>query len=319
MPKLIAVTIGDLNGVGIKILLNCWKTKKVKKFVLFTDANILKDYLKKNNYRIKINIIKEDIDYVNNKLNIFSYKSHSLEDNTYKSLLFAYDFCVKKKCIGIITLPIRKDLIINSIDERFIGQTELFQKLDKKKYANMILFHKKIIISPITTHIEINKISKYISKKNFLFNQIINLFKTLKNDFNINNPKIIISGLNPHAGENGKIGNEETKLISPVINKIKNKGFNIDGPVSPDTMLINKNLKKYNCFIFMYHDQALIPFKYISQFTGVNYTGNLDIIRTSPDHGTAYHLVNKKQISYESFINCFRLVKKIFKNRTLND
>ena len=319
MPKLIAVTIGDLNGVGIKILLNCWKTKKVKKFVLFTDANILKDYLKKNNYRIKINIIKEDIDYVNNKLNIFSYKSHSLEDNTYKSLLFAYDFCVKKKCIGIITLPIRKDLIINSIDERFIGQTELFQKLDKKKYANMILFHKKTIISPITTHIEINKISKYISKKNFLFNQIINLFKTLKNDFNINNPKIIISGLNPHAGENGKIGNEETKLISPVINKIKNKGFNIDGPVSPDTMLINKNLKKYNCFIFMYHDQALIPFKYISQFSGVNYTGNLDIIRTSPDHGTAYHLVNKKQISYESFINCFRLVKKIFKNRTLND
>ena len=182
----------------------------------------------------------------------------------------------------------------------------------------MILFHKKIIISTITTHIEINKVSKIISNKVFLSNQIINLNKTLKKDFNIVNPKMIISGINPHAGENGELGNEENKIITPTIKKLKKLGININGPISADSMLINRNLRKYDCFIYIYHDQALIPFKYISQFTGVNYTGNLDIIRTSPDHGTAYDLIGKKYISDTSFLNCYKLINKIYKNRIIN-
>ena len=137
----------------------------------------------------------------------------------------------------------------------------------------------------------------------------------MKKDFNIKQPKIIISGLNPHAGENGKLGNEEIKIISPVVKKLKSKGIKIQGPYSADSLLINKNLKYYDCFIFLFHDQALIPFKYISKFSGVNYTGNLDIIRVSPDHGTAYNLVGSKNISYKSFLNCFKLVMKISKNR----
>ena len=83
-------------------------------------------------------------------------------------------------------------------------------------------------------------------------------------------------------------------------------------------MLINKNLKKYDCYIFIYHDQALIPFKFISQFSGVNYTGNLDIIRTSPDHGTAYNLISSKNFSNKSLLNCYKLINKISKNRILN-
>ena len=106
--------------------------------------------------------------------------------------------------------------------------------------------------------------------------------------------------------------------IFPVIKKLQKKGFLIDGPLSADSILIQKNLKKYDCFVFMYHDQALIPFKYISKFTGVNYTGNLDIIRTSPDHGTAYDLVKTKKYSINSFINCYKLIKQIYKNRIIN-
>ena len=131
-------------------------------------------------------------------------------------------------------------------------------------------------------------------------------------------PKIIISGINPHSGENGQIGNEEKKFIMPIIKKLRKLGISINGPISADSMLIKKNINKYNCFIYIYHDQALIPFKYISQFTGVNYTGNLDIIRTSPDHGTAYDLRGKKNISDTSFLNCFKLIKKIYKNRIIN-
>ena len=181
----------------------------------------------------------------------------------------------------------------------------------------MILFHKKIIVTPITTHRKISEIPSLISNKEFLYNQIINLNNTLKIDFKIKKPKLIISGLNPHAGENGEIGREEINYIAPVVKKLRNKGLLLEGPASGDSMLIENNLTKYNCFIFIYHDQALIPFKFISQFSGVNYTGNLSVIRTSPDHGTAYNLIGKNKISYKSIINCYKLIKKIYKNRKI--
>ena len=320
MADLIAITIGDIKGVGIKILIDAWINRKINNFILFTDHKIIKQYLNNKNIKIELNIIKKEKIYIDNKkLNIFSYNSNSKEDNTYKSLKFAYNFCKEKICIGIITLPVRKDLIKNKVNKNFIGHTEYFQKIDNKKYSNMILYNKQIIVSPLTTHIEIKKISKFISNKKFIFNQILNLNNTLKKDFNISKPKLIISGLNPHAGENGKIGKEELTYILPTIKKLNKKGVQIDGPFSADSILIKNNLIKYNCFIFIYHDQALIPFKYISQFSGVNYTGNLSVIRTSPDHGTAYDLLKSKKFSNKSFMNCYKLVKKIYKNRMIND
>ena len=118
-------------------------------------------------------------------------------------------------------------------------------------------------------HIELRKIPKLISNKKLIYNQVKNLNNTLKIDFNIQKPKIIISGLNPHAGENGMIGNEEKKIILPTIKKLRKIGIDIDGPLSADSLLIKKNIQTYNCFIFIYHDQALIPFKFISQFTAL--------------------------------------------------
>ncbi len=316
--KTIAITIGDIKGIGIDLLIKFWKKNKEKNLILFSNFEILKKYLKKNNINININLInfsENKINYKKNKLNVFSYNCNSLEDNTYKSLKFAYKFCNLKLCIGVINLPLRKDLIKELLDKKFIGQTEYYQKIDKKEYSNMILFHKKIIISPLTTHIPLKKISTKLKDKEFLKNQIVNLRNTLAIDFKISNPKLIISGFNPHAGENGKIGNEEIKSIIPVVKKLNKLGINIVGPISADSMLITKNLKKFDCFVFIYHDQALIPFKYISQFSGVNYTGNLSIIRTSPDHGTAYNLVGKDNVSIKSFENCFKLINRVFKNR----
>ena len=317
MDNLVAITIGDIDGIGIRILLKIWKKRKNRNFILFTNINYLENLLKKNKIKININIVnknKNELIFNEKIFNVFTYKCNSSNQNTYKSLKYAYQFCKKKICIGVITLPLSKELI-KKINKNFIGHTEYFQKLDKKKYSNMILFHEKIIVTPLTTHIEVKKISKVISNEVFIYNQINNLIKTLKKDFNIKQPKIIISGLNPHAGENGKLGNEEIKIISPAVKKLKSKGIKIQGPYSADSLLINKNLKYYDCFIFLFHDQALIPFKYISQFSGVNYTGNLSIIRTSPDHGTAYNLVDSKNISDKSLLNCFKLIKEIHFNR----
>lgn len=324
MRSVVAITIGDINGIGIKILLDLWKKNKLVNFILFTDIKVFKRYLNRNKVKIDINLVnskknKNIINFVNKKFNVYSFNSLSLEDNTYKSLKYSYKYCKIKFCKGLITLPLRKDLIINKVNKKFVGHTEYFQRIDKKKLSNMILFHNKIIISTLTTHIPISKISKIISKKNFLYNKIKNLNDNLKIDFNIKNPKLILSGLNPHAGENGKIGDEDIKIILPTIKKLRNHNINITGPISGDSMLINKNLKKYDCYIFIFHDQALIPFKFISQFSGVNYTGNLDIIRTSPDHGTAYNLISSKNFSNKSLINCYKLINKIYKNRILND
>ena len=321
MNNYIAITIGDIKGIGIHIFLSAWKQNKIKNVILITNIKYFKKFLDENKLKIKLNILKNqknNLNYDGNKLNIFTYECKSLEENTYRSLKIAYELCIKKICIGIITLPLKKENI-KKINKNFIGHTEFFQKLDKKQYSNMILFHNKIIISTLTTHIEIKKLSQLIKDKKFIFNQINNLYNCLKVDFKIKKPKLVISGFNPHAGENGKIGNEEVNYIIPVINKLKNKGINIEGPLSADSILIKKNLKKYNCYIFLFHDQALIPFKYISQFSGVNYTGNLNIIRTSPDHGTANKLVGSKNISSKSFINCFKLINKIYKNRIIND
>ena len=319
MNNFVAVTIGDINGIGIEILIDSMIKKKIKNFVLFTNYKIIKNYIKKRKIKLSINVYNLYFKYDKNSLNIYDFKVKNFEDNTIKSLNYAFNLIKKDFFIGMITLPIRKDLIIKKINKNFVGQTEYLQKLDKKETSNMVFSYKNLIISSLTTHININKIERQISKKNFIYNKIISLHKSLITDFGIKKTKILISGLNPHAGENGYIGKQEKLFIDPQIKKLKKLKINISGPVSGDSMLNKNNILNYNCFLFIFHDQALIPFKYISNYSGVNITANLSIIRTSPDHGTAYNLIGKNIASNKSLINCFKTVNKIYKNRLKND
>ena len=316
--KIIAISVGDIDGIGIEILIKLWKKKIINKFVLFTNKVIFQNYLKENKIKLNFNVvdlINNKIKYSNSKFNIFDINTKNKIDNTYKSIIISYQLCKRNIFSGLITLPLNKELIIKRIDKKFIGQTELLEKIDKQNTSNMIFIYKKLIISTLTTHIKINKVTKILSKKNYIFNKIISINKCLKNDFKIINPKILISGINPHAGERGKISNDENKILIPEINRIKKQNINIQGPISADAMLTKKNIKEYHCFLFVFHDQALIPFKYISKFSGVNFTANLSIIRTSPDHGIAYDLVGKNKAIPYSLINCFNLINKINKNR----
>tara|TARA_B100000575_G_C23141698_1_gene664559 strand:+ start:5035 stop:6039 length:1005 start_codon:yes stop_codon:yes gene_type:complete len=313
----IAVAVGDIKGIGLELLINSLKEKKINNFVLFTNLQILKKHIKKRKIDIKINIvnkIENNFDYLYDKLNIYNFKSKSEVDNTIKSLIYTYKHTISGKYIGVLTLPLRKDLIIKN-NKKFIGQTEFFQQIDNKKNSNMILVHNKLIVSTLTTHIKVNKIINTIKKNNFIVDKLKSLNNTLINDFNISSPNIIISGVNPHAGENGLIGNEENLILKPGIKKAQKLGIQVTGPFSADSILNKSNIKKYDCFVFIYHDQALTTFKYISNFSGVNYTGNLSIIRTSPDHGTAYNLRGSNKASNKSLIECFKLIKFISKNR----
>jgi 4-hydroxythreonine-4-phosphate dehydrogenase len=148
-------------------------------------------------------------------------------------------------------------------------------------------------------------------KKNHLINKLQLLHSCLKNQLKIKNPKILVTGLNPHAGENNLFGDEESKHIIPAINKLKELNIYLDGPAPADTALLKNNMKKYDCIYYMYHDQALCAFKTLFFDTGVNLTLGLPIIRTSVDHGTAEELVGKREkISIKSFLNALDIAEK---------
>ena len=181
----------------------------------------------------------------------------------------------------------------------------------------MVFLSKKIIVTPITGHIPINQIDNTINKS-LLRNKINSLLKTLKYDLNIKNIKIAVSGLNPHSGEKGIIGNKEEKIIKPIIDEFKRKGIKIYGPIPGDTIFLPSNLNKYDCFITMFHDQALIPFKLLSFDKGINFTAGLNVIRTSPCHGTAYDIANKNTASELSLYNSIMYSNKIYINRNGN-
>ena len=321
MSKLIAVSIGDIKGIGIEILIKEWKSRRIKNFVLITNYKLFKKYLSSK----KINIKTYKSSIKNNKLfvskdsfNIFDIKTSNYNQNTLESLKISYKLVKKKYFIGIVTLPINKKKI-NKINSTFIDQTSFFTKKDGKKFSNMMFIYKNLFFVPLTMHIMIKNVSKKFKNSIAIINKIKNLNMSLVRDFQINNPKYIMAGINPHSGEKGIISNEDKEYIAPIIKELNKINININGPVAPDAIVNKKNLKSHNCFIFTYHDQALIPFKIISNYSGVNYTSGLDIIRVSPDHGTAYDLVGKKNKSSLGIINCFKIVRKIAENRRKYD
>ena len=142
------------------------------------------------------------------------------------------------------------------------------------------------------------------------------LDQSLKRDFQIKNPKIGLLGLNPHSGDGGLIGQQEVKIIQPAIDQATEKGFIVLGPFPADGFFASGNYKEYDGILGMYHDQGLIPFKILSKNQGVNFTAGLPIIRTSPDHGTAYEIAGKNKASFISFKNAILLAKQICLNRS---
>ena len=315
MNNLIAVTIGDIEGIGIHLLLKEWRKRNLKNFVIISNYKIFLKFnlLKKEKTNLIENI--KDLNYDSSKINILNFKTNNKFSNTYDSLNIAYKFKKKKYFIGILTLPLNKDKINKYVSKKFIDQTSFFSKIEKSKYANMIFIYKKKFFIPLTIHIEIKNVHKYFKNKKNMIKNIKKIILTLKNDFHINNPKILLAGINPHAGENGVISKDDSKYMDPIIKNLKKNNIIINGPVSGDSMINYDNMKYYDVFLFPYHDQALIPFKIVSNFEGVNFTSNLKIIRVSPSHGTARKLVGTNKATSNGIINCYKIIKKIFKNR----
>ena len=178
----------------------------------------------------------------------------------------------------------------------------------------MLMVHDDLRVGLLTDHVPVNEVSKNLTEK-LIFSKIQTVIQTLKQDFEIEKPKIAVLGLNPHSGDNGVIGDEEEKIMKPALKKLFEAGNLVFGPFSADGFFGSSQYEKYDAVIATYHDQGLIPFKTLSFGTGVNYTAGLDKIRTSPDHGTAYEIAGKGIANHESFKEAVYLAIDIYNKR----
>jgi len=321
----IAISMGEPGGINSEIILQTAKLPKLPKFFLVSDPNWVEECIDNLNMKINLNIIENLNDCEKNYINVlpikkrvkFGYKK-SFESNvpaTIESLNTVIKLALEKKVSGIVTLPIIKKTLINN-GFNYPGHTEYLGKICKKKPL-MIMLNKNVKVATLTTHIPISNVSKRITNAT-LNDAIIILNNSLKKDFGIKNPKITISSLNPHNGENGEIGKEEVNVIIPLVNKLKRKGLNVIGPKPADTMFHKEELKKDDAKLCMYHDQALIPIKSIDFYGSINFTAGLPFVRTSPDHGSAFDIAGEKKANNLSLINSIKYVDKISKHRLKN-
>jgi 4-hydroxythreonine-4-phosphate dehydrogenase len=206
----------------------------------------------------------------------------------FDALELAAQLALGKDCDALVTLPISKTAM-HLAGFNFPGHTEYLAHIDSVENPLMILFNQTMKVALATIHSPISRIPKLI-KSEMLTELIIKFNDSLKNDFGYSNPKIAVLGLNPHAGEEGNIGNEEIEIIKPVINSLQNINFQIDGPFSADGFFGQRLYKEFDGIFAMYHDQGLIPMKMTSLNGGVNFTAGLSFVRTSPDHGTGFDI-----------------------------
>ncbi len=324
----VAITQGDTNSISYEIIIKALSDQRIFDFlcpVVYGNSKLASFYRKTLNLQAFIfNLIKSS-DMCNPKrANIINIVEKEIKVNLGKetnisgemaflSLYKAIDDVLNNKADILVTLPLHKKNIKNIFPE-FTGHTEYLQSKFNVKEVLMIMLGKTLKIALATIHEPIWRVPSLI-KKEKIFSKIYLFNQSLIQDFNILQPKIAVLGLNPHAGENGMFGNEETEEISPAIEMLNNHGVAAFGPFSADGFFGKFSHKEFDGVFAMYHDQALIPFKTLCFEEGVNYTAGLPIVRTSPAHGTAFDIAGKNMASAGSLKNALIIATEIFLNR----
>ena len=327
MKKLV-YSPGEPSGIGIDLIIklsnsNQWEALNIPVLTL-SDPTLLNERAKLIDQKIKIENI-ENIENINlNKKGIIQNLAVSRCKNTtpgklYKAnanyVLKILDYGIKlaeeSSKTGLVTGPISKENIIK-IDKNFTGHTERIQELTESKDVLMLLASKKLRVALVTTHIPLSAVPNLIDEK-IIIDKAIILHSELKNKFKIKNPRITMLGLNPHAGEGGKIGTEDAEILLPAAKKLRKIGIDISSPVSADTAFTGDLLKKTDAYLAMYHDQALPVLKALSFGKAINITLGVPIIRTSVDHGVALDVAGKDGSNFSSLLEAFKAAKKLIK------
>ena len=319
--KKIVVTLGEPAGIGPDLGVLLSQKKLSKNIIFIADPLLIYQSADKLNKKIDINVMhntssktysnKNLINLLPVKLNVknkpgmMNYKNSGYVIN---SIRLAANLCLEKEASAMVTGPISKS-ILNKAGYKISGHTEFLADICKKK-SLMLLMNKKIKIALHTTHLPIQSVTKEITKTK-LKKTISLLNEEMKTKFTISKPKILVTGLNPHAGEDGLLGQQDSKIIAPVIKDFQKKNVCVDGPVAADTAFLRKNIAKYDVILTMYHDQGLPVIKFDNFKTTVNVTLGLPIVRVSVDHGTALDLVGTGKIDTSSFEEAIKVAKKL--------
>lgn len=312
---IIGITCGDLNGIGTELIIKTFADNRILEHctpVIFSSNKVINFYRKSMpEINFSFQTIKE-YNRVNHKqVNLFNCWEEEVNINPGQltpeggkyaaiSLQTAVAALKQNQIDGLVTAPIHKKNI-QSADFSFTGHTPYLKNIFGAGDVVMMLCADNFRVALVTEHVPVSAITQNISKEKILSKlQIIN--KSLQKDFGIDKPKIAVLGLNPHAGDEGLIGNEEETIIKPAIKEAKNNNMLVIGPYSADAFFARRSYTRFDAVLAMYHDQGLIPFKTLASGEGVNFTAGISGVRTSPDHGVAFDIAGKNIADNSSFL-----------------
>tara|TARA_B100000795_G_scaffold237161_1_gene197626 strand:- start:376 stop:1341 length:966 start_codon:yes stop_codon:yes gene_type:complete len=316
----IIIAAGEPNSIFLEIFFKSLKKNKYKSpLIIISSKELLQEQMKKLGFIFEINLINKnfnEFDKLNNKkINLIDVKYKfkdcfekiSNKSNGYikESFKIALEFMIKNKFTKFINGPISKKHFLNG---KSLGITEyLAKKTNKNNNVAMMIFNKKLSVSPITTHLALKNVHKHISKQK-IYNHVKLITNFYKKNFK-KNPKIAITGLNPHCESNFK-NCEEDSIIIPAIKNLKSKNFKVQGPFPADTIFMHAHLKKFDIIVGMYHDQVLTPMKALFGFDAINITLGLPFVRISPDHGPNSSMLGKNLSDPKSLIEALKFLDK---------
>lgn len=328
----VGFSVGDLNGIGMEIILKTLEDNRICELctpIIYGSRRLTNYYAKAFNLKnLNINYIDSLDNVKSSKVNVLNVWEEEVNINAgeadptsgsyaYKSLKALADDVKAGNIDAMVTAPINKK-VIQSADFDFPGHTEFLQKIDEAEDVLMLMLSEEARIGVVTGHIPLKEVANQLNT-DLILKKITLLNKSLKEDFGIRKPKIAVMGLNPHAGDNGLLGKEEIEIIEPAIKQAKSIEILAFGPYPADGFFGSSKHKDFDGVIAMYHDQGLIPAKQFSFGEGVNFTAGLSIVRTSPDHGTAFEIAGEGTADEGSLRNALYKAIDIVKQRKLNE
>lgn len=321
--KRIAITMGDPGGIGPEIVVKALYCAEIRQYcspVVIGDVDTIKEAVKITGLSLKVVPLSSLSDSKSGagRIEVFDIKSPlpfkkgvpsaGAGVSVVNCVKKAVGLALKKEVIAIVTAPVSKESL-RLAGYPWYGHTGLLSELTQTEESAMMFVGKKLKIILATAHIPIKDVPQMINKRLVL--RSINLAKKGANMLSIKNPRIAVAGLNPHAGEGGIMGDEEISSITPAIREAGEKGISVSGPYPPDTVFYRALRGDFDMVVCMYHDQGLTAFKMLDFEEGVNVTVGLPIIRTSPDHGTAFDIAWQNKANPSSMLSAIRLAAKL--------
>jgi 4-hydroxythreonine-4-phosphate dehydrogenase len=329
MKPIIAITVGDFNGVGPEVTLKSLLHPSVRRQcvpLLVGPRSVFEFYARRMKLPFTFDLVGSG--RRTDKKTVHVYETSDVSpprikpgdlsaeagDAAARSIVQSVRLVQTGRAAAVVTAPVSKQAL-HLAGVNFPGQTEMIQSLTGSRHVAMMLVCPELRIGLITIHVPIHRVARTLTPQ-LLQDRIKVIHDALVHDWNIAKPRVALLGLNPHAGEGGDIGTEEQRILIPTIVRLRRRGMTLDGPFPADGFFAYYRRNAYDAVIALYHDQGLIPIKMLSAGKAVNVSVGLNIVRTSPDHGTAFPLAGQGVASAESMVEAIRLAVNLAKRRT---